>query len=73
MLISTKLAELAGAAANGFLVGSGWFIDFDTPKNKAFVDAYRAKYKSAPDTFAATGLYIGLHLRRCGEAGRWCF
>lgn len=59
--ISTKLAELAGAAANGFLVGSGWFIDFDAAKNKAFVDAYSAKYKSAPDTFAAqayTSVYV---------------
>jgi branched-chain amino acid transport system substrate-binding protein len=51
--ISTKLNDLAGPAAQGFLVGSGWFIDFDTPANKAFVEAYKAKYGSAPDTFAA--------------------
>ncbi|MFG1237582.1 ABC transporter substrate-binding protein [Xanthobacter autotrophicus DSM 597] len=51
--ISTKLNDLAGPAAQGFLVGSGWFIDFDMPANKAFVEAYKAKYGSAPDTFAA--------------------
>ncbi|MEP9353084.1 ABC transporter substrate-binding protein [Xanthobacter sp. KR7-65] len=51
--ISTKLADLAGPAAEGFLVGSGWFIDFDSPLNKAFVEAYKAKYGSSPDTFAA--------------------
>lgn len=51
--ISTKLHELAGDAAEGFLVGSGWFIDYDNPANKEFVAAYRAKYNSDPDTFAA--------------------
>jgi branched-chain amino acid transport system substrate-binding protein len=59
--ISTKLAELAGAAAEGFTVGSGWFIEFDNPKNKAFVAAYRKKYNSDPDNFAAqayTSVYI---------------
>ncbi len=70
--ISTKLAELAGPAADGFLVGSGWFIDFDAPKNKSFVEAYTAKYKSAPDTFAAqayTSVYIFADaLKRAGGA-----
>jgi branched-chain amino acid transport system substrate-binding protein len=59
--ISTKLAELAGAAAEGFTVGSGWFIQYDNPKNKAFVAAYRKKYNSDPDNFAAqayTSVYI---------------
>ncbi|WP_398466366.1 ABC transporter substrate-binding protein [Tardiphaga sp.] len=59
--ISTKLAELAGAAAEGFTVGSGWFIQYDSPKNKAFVEAYRKKYNSDPDNFAAqayTSVYI---------------
>ncbi len=41
--ISNKLAELAGAAADGFTVGSGWFIQYDSPKNKAFVEAYRKR------------------------------
>lgn len=59
--ISTKLAELAGAAAEGFTVGSSWFIQYDSPRNKAFVEAYRKRYNSDPDTFAAqayTAVYI---------------
>ncbi|MGL5166978.1 MAG: ABC transporter substrate-binding protein [Afipia sp.] len=51
--ISTKLAELAGAAAEGFTVGASWFIQYDSPRNKAFVEAYRKRYNSDPDTFAA--------------------
>src|SRR5690606_12848749 len=51
--ISTKLHELAGEAAEGFLVGSGWFIDYGSDRNKEFVEAYRAKYNTDPDTFAA--------------------
>lgn len=59
--ISNKLAELAGAAADGFVVGAGWFINYDSPTNKAFVDGYRKKYNSDPDTFAAqayTAVYV---------------
>ncbi|WP_022724122.1 ABC transporter substrate-binding protein [Rhodopseudomonas sp. B29] len=59
--ISNKLAELAGAAANGFVVGAGWFINYDSPTNKAFLDGYRKKYNSDPDTFAAqayTSVYV---------------
>jgi branched-chain amino acid transport system substrate-binding protein len=68
--ISTKLSELAGAAAEGFTVGSSWFIQFDNPKNKAFVAAYRKKYNSDPDTFAAqayTAVYVfAAALKRAG-------
>lgn len=70
--ISTKLADLAGPAAEGFLVGSGWFIDYDNPINKKFVAAYSAKYGAAPDTFAAqayAAVYIFADaLKRAGGA-----
>lgn len=70
--ISTKLADLAGQSAEGFLVGSGWFVDFDSPTNKAFVEAYRAKLKTTPDTFAAqahAAVYIAADaLKRAGGA-----
>jgi branched-chain amino acid transport system substrate-binding protein len=69
--ISNKLHDLAGAAAEGFLVGSGWFINYDSPINKAFVAAYRNKYKADPDTFAAqayTAVYVFADaLRRAGS------
>jgi branched-chain amino acid transport system substrate-binding protein len=42
-------------AAEGLIVGSSWFIDSAAPKSKAFVAAYRAKYGSDPDQFAAQG------------------
>jgi branched-chain amino acid transport system substrate-binding protein len=70
--ISTKLAELAGPAAEGFTVGSSWFIQFDNTRNKAFVEAYRKKYNSDPDTFAAqayTSVYVFADaLKRAGGA-----
>jgi branched-chain amino acid transport system substrate-binding protein len=70
--ISTKLHELAGAAAEGFLVGAGWFIEYDNPQNKAFVEAFRKKYSADPDTFAAqayTALYVFADaVKRAGTA-----
>lgn len=71
--ISSKLAELAGKAADGFLVGSGWFIGYDDPVNRRFVEAYKARYNSLPDNFAAqayTAVYAFADaLKRAGGAG----
>ncbi|WP_191970101.1 ABC transporter substrate-binding protein [Methylobacterium planeticum] len=53
--ISAKLFELAGPAANGILVGAAWFAGYDHPKSKAFVEAYRKRYGSTPDIYAAQG------------------
>ncbi|HEX3349333.1 MAG TPA: ABC transporter substrate-binding protein [Acetobacteraceae bacterium] len=50
---SPKLGEIAGAAANGLLVGSPWFIGKPDPTNQKFVAAFRAKYNRDPDQFAA--------------------
>ncbi len=36
---SPKLGEIAGAAADGLIVGSPWFIGKNTPVNQTFVDA----------------------------------
>ena len=58
---SPKLAELAGAAAEGVMVGSPWFIAKPQAENQAFVAAYRKKYSHDPDQFAAQAfdtLYI---------------
>jgi branched-chain amino acid transport system substrate-binding protein len=60
--ISNKLFELAGPAANGTIVGSSWYAGLDTPRSKAFVAAYRARYAGAtPDIYAAQaydGAYV---------------
>jgi branched-chain amino acid transport system substrate-binding protein len=61
---SPKLAQLAGAAAEGAISGAAWFVGNDTPGNKAFVEAYKGLYGSNPDQFAAqayTGVYILAH------------
>lgn len=52
-LNSPQVPTVAGKAANGTLVGSPWFIDKPDTANQKFVAAYRAKYKSDPDQFAA--------------------
>ncbi|MGO9546228.1 MAG: ABC transporter substrate-binding protein [Rhodomicrobium sp.] len=52
-LNSPKVGEIAGDAADGTLVGSPWFIGKADPVNQAFIAAYRAKYGSDPDQFAA--------------------
>lgn len=53
--ISAKLFELAGPAANGIIVGAAWFAGFDSPRSKAFVEAYRKRYGTTPDIYAAQG------------------
>jgi branched-chain amino acid transport system substrate-binding protein len=53
--ISAKLFELAGPAANGIIVGAAWFAGYDSPRSKAFVEAYRKRYSSTPDIYAAQG------------------
>lgn len=50
---SPTVIEIAGAAADGLLVGSPWFIGKADPANQKFVADYRAKYSDDPDQFAA--------------------
>lgn len=52
-LNAPKVGEIAGAAADGTLVGSPWFIGKKGAANEKFVAAYKAKYGSDPDQFAA--------------------
>jgi len=58
---SPKVGEIAGAAANGLVVGSPWFIDKQDPKNQAFVAAFRKQYGHDPDQFAAQA-YDAMHI-----------
>ena len=58
---SPKLGQIAGAAANGLVVGSPWFIDKQDPKNQAFVAAFRKQYGRDPDQFAAQA-YDATHI-----------
>lgn len=42
-----------GKAAEGYVTGIGYSPLIDTPENKKFVAAFRAKFKEDPDLFAA--------------------
>lgn len=50
---SPKLFEIAKNAADGTLMGSPWSSENLTPANKAFIAAYKAKFNTDPDQFAA--------------------
>ncbi len=50
---SPKLAEIAGKAADGLLVGSPWFVAKDTAVNDKFVTDFKKAYGHDPDQFAA--------------------
>ena len=58
---SPKLGEIAGAAADGLIVGSPWFVGKDDAKNKAFVTKFKARYGKDPDQFAAQA-YDCMHI-----------
>lgn len=58
---SVKVFDLAKDKSDGLYVGSPWSIENQTDANRKFVVAYTAKYKMAPDQFAAQaydGLYV---------------
>ena len=50
---SVKVFDLAKGKSDNLWVGSPWSIDNDAKANQAFVAAYKQKYKSPPDQFAA--------------------
>ena len=58
---SPKLGEIAGAAADGLIVGSPWFVGKSDASNTAFVKAFKAKYGNDPDQFAAQA-YDCMHI-----------
>ena len=60
-LNSPKLFEIAKGAGDGTIMGSPWSAENMTPANKAFMAAYKAKFGTEPDQFAAQAydaLYI---------------
>jgi len=50
---SPKVAEIAGKAAEGLMVGTPWFIGKKDPLNQQFVASYKQKFGDEPDQFAA--------------------
>ena len=58
---SPKLGEIAGAASDGLLVGSPWFVAKPDAANQTFVTSFKAKYAKDPDQFAAQA-YDAMHI-----------
>jgi branched-chain amino acid transport system substrate-binding protein len=58
---SPALIKNAGQAAEGVMIGASWNTTSPRPLNQKFVDAFSAKYGSAPDQFAAQA-YAGVHI-----------
>ncbi len=50
---SPRLGEIAGAAADGLIVASPWFLGKPDPANQRFVAAFTARFARPPDQFAA--------------------
>jgi len=50
---SPEFIKIAGAAADGVIVGTPWFPNKDDQKVKDFRKAYKDKYGKEPDQFAA--------------------
>ncbi|MGD0726811.1 MAG: ABC transporter substrate-binding protein [Spirochaetia bacterium] len=71
---SPNVVKNAASAAEGLIVGSAWFIDSAALKSKSFVMAYREKYGTDPDQFAAQaydGFYImATAIKNAGSADR---
>jgi branched-chain amino acid transport system substrate-binding protein len=55
------VSKQAGDAGKGAQSASAWYINNDFKSNADFVKAYRAKYNSDPDQFAAQG-YAGIQI-----------
>jgi len=58
-MASSAFIKVGGKAVEGTVVVADYFEGSDTPINKAFVAAYRARYKQAPDNWAAVGYTLG--------------
>jgi branched-chain amino acid transport system substrate-binding protein len=58
---SASVLRVAGQAAEGLIVGSGWSLANPTPRNQQFIDSYRAKYNVDPDQIAAQA-YAGVYI-----------
>jgi branched-chain amino acid transport system substrate-binding protein len=60
-LNSPKLFDIAKSAADNSIMGSPWSSENTAPANQAFIKAYQAKFKMAPDQFAAQA-YDGMNI-----------
>ena len=69
-LNSPAVVKGAGSASNGLIVGTAWAGWNGTPDNKAFVKAFKKRYKSNPDQFSATAYAYTYVLAQAARNGR---
>lgn len=62
-MANKKFIDLAGGAAEGIYASSNWAYTYDTPENKAFIEAYSKRFpdRGIPDKYSAQG-YDGMHV-----------
>jgi branched-chain amino acid transport system substrate-binding protein len=60
-LNSPAVIKNGGPAAEGIVVGAAWHPASELPRNQEFVKAYKAKFNSDPDQFAAQA-YAGVYI-----------
>jgi branched-chain amino acid transport system substrate-binding protein len=58
---SPAFIQQAGRASEGVIVGAAWNSAQPNPKSQAFINAYKAKFNSDPDQFAAQA-YAGVYI-----------
>lgn len=58
----TKILNAIGDSAVGIISASHWSEQLDNPANKAFVDAFKAKYNRVPTEYASQGYDTALLL-----------
>lgn len=58
---SPAIISAAGKAAEGAIEGTAWFANGKSRLNQSFIKAYKARYKTAPDQFAAQA-YDGMNI-----------
>lgn len=68
---SPAIAQNAGEAADGVIVGAAWHITNPADINVNFVDMYEEAYENSPDQFAAqsyTGVWLMATAIRCADS-----
>ena len=69
-IVSPKFLSIAGKAAEGVIAVSDYVPGMERPLNKAFDAAWQARYKTEPDSYAATGYSLAkVALAALEEAG----
>src|SRR5690606_23059323 len=62
------MAALGQDIAQNMYVGMGYDMDLDTPENRAFVEAYRAKFGDSAPAVTAYSIYVYATIKAWADA-----